>query len=87
LSYQKNALGLNMQHLRNTVYFDKIWDYALRFQAGRRTWRAGQEFDCRYWDLTGNVGLESLIDRNIEKKIGMTEYFKGKTKEDLRQKL
>lgn len=83
LSYQKESLGLNLQHLNNTVYFDKIWDYALRVQASRRTFRTGQEIDCRYWDLTGNVGLESLIDRNVEKKIGMVEYFKGKTKEKL----
>jgi SNF2 family DNA or RNA helicase len=87
LSYQKEAFGLNLQHLSNTVYFDKIWDYALRIQSGRRTFRTGQEYDCRYWDLTGNVGLESLIDRNVEKKIGMIEYFKGKTKEQLKKEL
>jgi len=87
LSYQKESLGLNLQHLNNTIYFDKIWDYALRIQSGRRTFRTGQEYDCKYYDLTGNVGLESLIDRNIEKKIGMTEYFKGKTKEQLNEAL
>jgi hypothetical protein len=87
LSYQKESLGLNLQFLNNTVYFDKIWDYALRTQASRRTFRTGQEHDCRYWDLTGNVGLEKLIDRNIENKIGMVEYFKGKTKEKLLQEL
>ena len=83
LSYQKESLGLNLQHLNNTVYFDKIWDYALRVQSTRRTFRTGQEYDCRYWDLTGNVGLEKLIDANISKKIDMVEYFKGKTKEEL----
>ena len=87
LSYQKNSLGLNLQHLCNTVYFDKNWDYALRTQSGRRTWRTGQEYDCRYWDLTGNVGLESLIDRNINKKTGMAEYLKGKTKEQIKAEL
>ncbi len=85
LSYQKEALGLNLQHLNNTIYFDKTWDYALRIQAGRRTFRTGQEYDCRYWDMTGNVGLERLIDQNINKKISMTEYFKGKTKEELNE--
>jgi SNF2 family DNA or RNA helicase len=85
LSYQKESLGLNMQHLHNTIYFDKNWDYALRVQSGRRTFRSGQEYDCRYWDLTGNVGLESLIDANINKKVGMVEYFKGKTKEQLKE--
>ena len=83
LSYQKESFGLNLQHLNNTVYFDKIWDYALRLQSGRRTFRYGQEYDCRYWDLTGNVGLESLIDSNINKKIGITEYFKKVSKEQL----
>jgi SNF2 family DNA or RNA helicase len=87
LSYQKESRGLNLQHLCNTVYFDKIWDYALRTQSSRRTFRQGQEYDCRYWDLTGNVGLESLIDKNITKKIGMVEYFKEKTKEQLKEVL
>ena len=87
LSYQKESLGLNLQHLCNTVYFDKIWDYALRTHSTRRTFRQGQEYDCRYWDLTGNVGLESLIDKNIIKKVDMVEYFKGKTKEQLKEEL
>jgi len=85
LSYQKEALGLNLQYLHNTIYFDKTWDYATRTQSTRRTFRTGQEYDCRYWDLTGDVGLESLIDSNIEKKMGMVEYFKGKTKEELKE--
>lgn len=84
LSYQKESLGLNLQHLNQTVYFDKVWDLALRIQSGNRTFRTGQEYDCRYWDLTGNVGLEKLIDQNIKKKVGMVEYFKGKTKEQIK---
>lgn len=83
LSYQKESLGLNLQHLNNTVYFDKIWDLALRLQSGRRTFRTGQEYDCRYWDLTGDAGLESLIDRNINKKVEITEYFKKVSREQL----
>jgi SNF2 family DNA or RNA helicase len=87
LSYQKEALGLNMQHLNNTIYFDKVWDYALRLQSSRRTFRTGQEYDCRYFDLTGNVKLETLIDTNISKKLDMLEYFKGKTKEEIKKEL
>lgn len=83
LSYQKEAFGLNLQEYNNTIYFDKVWDYALRTQSSRRTFRTGQEYDCRYYDLTGDVGLESLIDKNISKKISMTEYFKKITKEQL----
>lgn len=87
LSYQKDSLGLNLQQYRYTIYFDKIWDYALRIQSVHRTFRTGQEYDCRYWDLTGNVGLEKLIDKNIKKKIGLIEYFKNKTKEELEEEL
>jgi hypothetical protein len=87
LSYQKESLGLNLQQYCNTVYFDKIWDLALRTQSSRRTYRTGQEYNCQYYDLTGNVGLESLIDNNINKKITMTEYFKGKTKEQIKKEL
>lgn len=87
LSYQKESFGLNLQQYHYTVYFDKIWDYSLRIQSGRRTFRTGQEYDCEYWDLTGNVGLERMIDKNITKKIGVTEYFKFKTKEELKEEL
>jgi len=87
LSYQKDSLGLNLQDYNATVYFDKVWDYALRTQSTRRTFRTGQERDCLYFDLTGNVGLEKLIDRNIDKKVSMSEYFKKATKERLKEDL
>lgn len=87
LSYQKESLGLNLQQYSNTIYFDKTWDYALRLQAGRRTYRTGQEFDCRYWDLTGDVGLESMIDRNIDRKVSMSEYLKAKTIDEIRKEI
>jgi len=85
LSYQKESMSLNLQHLPYTIFFDKNWDYALRHQGSRRNYRAGQEYDCRYWDLTGNVGLESLIDKNISKKTSQAEYFKGITKKELKE--
>lgn len=87
LSYQKEAFGLNMQQYHYTVYFDKIWDLALRTQSGRRTFRIGQEYDCYYYDLTGDVGLERMIDRNIENKVCITEYFKKISMEELREEL
>lgn len=85
LSYQKETFGLNLQHLPYTIFFDKHWDYALRHQGSRRNFRTGQEYDCRYWDFTGDVGLEKLINENINKKISMTEYFKGITKENVKE--
>lgn len=87
LSYQKDSLGLNLQEYNVTIYFDKVWDFALRTQSTRRTFRTGQERDCLYYDLTGDVGLERLINRNIGKKVTMSEYFKKATKEQLKKDL
>ena len=87
LSYQKEAFGLNLQDYHTTIYFDKIWDYALRLQSSRRTYRTGQTFDCDYYDVTGDVGLERLIDKNIAKKIDVSEYLKKATIEDLKKDL
>lgn len=87
LSYQKDSLGLNLQQYRTTIYFDKTWDYNLKTQSERRTYRTGQTFDCMYYELTGNVGLEKLIDKNIKKKINMTDYFRQATKKDLEEVL
>lgn len=83
LSMQKESLGLNLQQYSHMVFFDKVWDYALILQASRRTFRTGQEANCHYYELTGNVGLEHLIDRNIKKKVTMSEYLKKVTKKEL----
>ncbi len=87
LSMQKESLGLNLQQYSRMVFFDKVWDYALILQASRRTFRTGQEQDCHYYELTGNVGLEHMIDQNIKKKVTMSEYLKKITKEELRKAL
>ena len=85
MTIQKSGIGLNMQQYNTTIYFDKVWDYALYLQSTRRTYRTGQEQDCFYYELTGDVGLERLIDRNISKKIDMSEYLKKVTKEELHE--
>lgn len=87
LTYGKSSFGLNLQDRCNTIYFDKVWDYAMRIQSSRRTYRTGQLDDCQYYDMTGNLGLEGMIDRNIDKKISISEYFKSKTKEDIAKEL
>lgn len=87
LSMQKESLGLNLQKFTNTIYFDKVWDYALYVQSTRRTFRTGQEQDCHYWELTGDVGLEQMIDRNIRKKTNMSEYLKKVSLEDMKKEL
>ena len=83
LSMQKESLGLNLQRYRHTIFFDRVWDYALLLQASRRTYRTGQEHDCHYYELTGNVGLERMMKENITKKVSMSEYLKRVTKQQL----
>lgn len=87
LSYQKESLGLNLQDRYCIIYFDKTWDLAARYQSLHRTFRTGQEEDCIYYDLTGDVGLERLIDVNIEKKTSLLDYFRSKTINDLKKDL
>lgn len=87
LTIQKSGIGLNLQDYTTTIYFDKVWDYALYIQSTRRTYRTGQEQDCNYYELTGDVGLERMIDKNISKKVSMSEYLKQVTKDELRREL
>ena len=87
LSMQKESLGLNLQQYRHTIFFDRVWDYALLLQASRRTYRTGQEQDCHYYELTGNLGLEHMMAENIKKKVSMSEYLKKITKEELYERL
>jgi hypothetical protein len=87
LSYGKHTFGLNLQHKSVTVYFDKTWDYAQREQTERRTYRTGQAKDCIYYDLTGDVGLESMIDKNVENKESLLDYFKKVSVAQLKEEL
>ena len=83
LTYQKHALGLNLQEYNHTVFFDKKWDYACILQAEQRTYRTGQKEDCYYYNFTGRIKLEELISRNNNKKITMLDYFKNRTANDI----
>lgn len=87
LSYQANAYGLNLQHLPYTVFFDKNFDYNLRIQSTHRNYRTGTNQDVKYLDLTGNVGLEDIINQNIKKKQSMSEYFKNISRSHLKKDL
>lgn len=87
LTYGKHSYGLNLQEYPATIYFDKTFDFAQRKQAGYRTYRVGQSKDCQYYDLTGDVGLESLINKNIRTKTDLLQYFKTKTIDEIRKEL
>lgn len=87
LSWQKHAYGLNLQEYNRIIFFDKVWDYALRDQAEHRVYRTGQKQDCTFYDLTGNVGLEDMMNRNIMRKGLLLKYFKKRSVEELKKML
>lgn len=76
ITYGKGSLGLNLQEYKNIVFYEKTWDYAQLEQAKRRIYRLGQAEDVNYYFLTGNLGLEKLIDNSIDKKTSLLNLFK-----------
>jgi len=85
MSLQKHSFGLNLQDNNVIIFWDKTWDYAQREQVERRIFRTGQKQDCIFYDLTGNIGLEKLINDNIDRKSKLLEYFKSKTSQQLKE--
>lgn len=83
LTYGKGTLGLNLQAYKNMIFVDKTWDYAQLEQAQRRIYRIGQENDVKFFYLTGDVGLEKMIDKCIRKKTSILDEFKKSSKEEL----
>lgn len=82
MTYGTGSLGLNLQKYNSIIYFDKTFDYAFREQSEARIYRTGQQDDCLYWDLTGNVGLERMIDECIKRKTNLVEHFKAGYKKE-----
>lgn len=76
LTYGTGSLGLNLQEYNQIIFFDKTFNYAQKEQAQRRIYRMGQNNDCRFIDLTGNVGLEKFINKNITNKTNLLDSFK-----------
>jgi hypothetical protein len=88
LSYGKHSYGLNLQEYNIILFWDKTWDYAQRLQTERRIDRTGQQSQTLYfYTMTGDVGLERMIDRNINKKHDLLTYLKSLSIEQLRQEL
>lgn len=81
LTYGKHAYGLNLQQYNKIIFFDKTFDYALRAQAMRRIYRTGQTEDCYYYEPYCSIGLDNMMDANIERKQTLLDYFKQKGRE------
>ena len=76
LTYGKGSLGLNLQSYNKIIFFEQTWDYAQLDQAKHRIFRIGQKKEVNYFQLIGDVGLEKMIERNLNKKINILNYFK-----------
>lgn len=69
-------MGLNLQEYINIIFYDKTWDYAQIEQAKRRIFRYGQKHNVNYYMMTGDVGLEQLINNNVKRKNHLLDVFK-----------
>lgn len=87
LSWQKNSMALNLQAYNCIVKWDKHWDYALHKQLHHRVYRTGQLDDCLIYGLTGDVGLENMMNENEAKKGTMLDAFMRKSVEELQKEL
>jgi len=87
LSLQKHSLGLNLQQFNRSIIWDKTWDFALIDHMEHRTYRTGQDEDCIYYRLTGDVNLERMINKCLEKKADLLEYLKSKSVSELKKEL
>lgn len=85
LNYKTGAFSYNLQHLPYMIMFDKTFDWGDRRQGMARNYRIGAEQDVRILELTGNVGLESLIKENNQKKLSTSEYLKKISIEQLKE--
>lgn len=87
LNYKTGSLGLNLQHLPYTVYFDQTFDWGDVIQSAHRNFRVGQSRDVKYLRLVGNVGLENMMRENNKKKENLSEYLKKISREQLKRML
>lgn len=87
LNYKTGSMSLNLQEYPYTVYFDQTFDWGDVIQSQHRNYRTGAEQDVKYLRLIGSVGLEKLILENNKKKLGISEYLKKISREQLKEVL
>lgn len=87
LSFGKHSYGLNLQEYSIMVLWEKHWDYASLEQLERRIFRKGQQKECRFYRFTSNAGLDKIMDKNIDKKGRLLDYFKNKSVKEIQESL
>ncbi|MNX97069.1 hypothetical protein D3C86_1294180 [compost metagenome] len=81
LNYKSDSHGHNLQDRPYMIYFDGTFDWGDVSQSSARNYRTGQEEDCRYLNLIGDVNLEEIILKNNQKKELISNKFKAKNYE------
>lgn len=76
ITYGCGAYGLNLQFCKNIIFAEHSFDYAQREQAEARIYRMSQEYDCTYYNLWCDVGLEMLIQNSLNKKSNLLDEVK-----------
>lgn len=66
--------GLNLQVANRTVYFSNSFSYGDRIQSESRTWRAGQNRRCVYYDVV-MFPIDRLILENLRKKQDLSQQL------------
>lgn len=66
--------GLNLQVANRTIYFSNSFSYGDRIQSESRTWRAGQNRRCVYYDVI-MFPIDRLILENLRKKQDLSQQL------------
>ncbi len=67
-TYGVGSLGLNLQFANNIIFYSQTFDYKDKIQATHRIYRIGQTRRCHIHNFWVNTGLESLIEKSLNKK-------------------
>ena len=70
--------GLNLQIAHRTIYYSNSFSYGDRIQSESRTWRAGQNKTCIYYDLV-TFNIDKLILQNLQMKQDLSKQLSSMT--------
>jgi SNF2 family DNA or RNA helicase len=70
--------GLNLQVAHRTIYYSNSFSYGDRIQSESRTWRAGQNKTCLYYDLV-TFNIDKLILENLQMKQDLSRELSSLT--------
>lgn len=75
-TYGVGSFGLNLQFANSIIYFTPTFDYKNKIQAMHRIYRIGQTRKCHIYNFWTNTGLDSLIEKSLNKKSNVLSNVK-----------